>query len=144
MEMLRITGGRVLLRSDGEQMVDLAIEDGRIAGIGRDGRGTELDARGLLVLISGRDPIEPVNSIGNYAVAHAQAAHAAGFTTHIFSIADRSSTTETGFATLHRVASPVRPVRGITSILQRPWLGRGARSICRGRERQARRSLRCR
>src|ERR1700735_3732595 len=50
MEMLRITGGRVLLRSDGEQMVDLAIEDGRIAGIGRDGRGTELDARGLLVL----------------------------------------------------------------------------------------------
>jgi alpha-D-ribose 1-methylphosphonate 5-triphosphate diphosphatase len=50
MEMLRITGGRVLLRSDGDQMVDLAIEDGRIAGIGRDGRGAELDARGLLVL----------------------------------------------------------------------------------------------
>ena len=91
------------------------------------------DARGLLVLISGRDPIEPVNSIGNYAVAHAQAAHAAGFTTHIFSIADRSSTTETGFATLHRVASPVRPVRGITSILQRPWLGRAITRFLAGR-----------
>jgi alpha-D-ribose 1-methylphosphonate 5-triphosphate diphosphatase len=50
MERLRITGGRVLLRSDGEQMVDLGIEDGRIAGIDRDVRGPELDARGLLVL----------------------------------------------------------------------------------------------
>ena len=50
MERLRITGGRVLLRSDGEQNVDLAIEDGRIAGIGRNGHGAELDARGLLVL----------------------------------------------------------------------------------------------
>ncbi len=50
MERLRITGGRVLLRSDGEQNVDLALEDGRIAGIGRDGSGAELDARDLLVL----------------------------------------------------------------------------------------------
>jgi alpha-D-ribose 1-methylphosphonate 5-triphosphate diphosphatase len=50
MERLRITGGRVLLRSDGEQMVDLALEDGRIAGIGRGGGGVELDARDLLVL----------------------------------------------------------------------------------------------
>jgi alpha-D-ribose 1-methylphosphonate 5-triphosphate diphosphatase len=50
MERLRITGGRVLLRSDGEQMLDLAIEDGRIAGIDRYMRGPELDARGLLVL----------------------------------------------------------------------------------------------
>jgi alpha-D-ribose 1-methylphosphonate 5-triphosphate diphosphatase len=50
MDRLRITGGRVLLRSDGEQAVDLALEDGRIAAIGRDGSGAELDARGLLVL----------------------------------------------------------------------------------------------
>ena len=50
MERLRITGGRVLLRSDGEQAVDVSLEDGRIAGIGRGGRGAELDARGLLVL----------------------------------------------------------------------------------------------
>ena len=41
MEMLRITGGRVLLRPTATQMVDLAIEDGRIAGIGRDGRGAD-------------------------------------------------------------------------------------------------------
>lgn len=50
MDRLRITGGRVLLRSDGEQMTDLVLEDGRIAGIGRNGRGAEVDARGLLVL----------------------------------------------------------------------------------------------
>ena len=50
MDRLHITGGRVLLRSDGEQVVDLALEDGRIAGIGRGGRGAELDARDLLVL----------------------------------------------------------------------------------------------
>ena len=50
MDRLRITGGQVLLDLDGEQAVDLTLEDGRIAGIGRDGSGAELDARGLLVL----------------------------------------------------------------------------------------------
>jgi alpha-D-ribose 1-methylphosphonate 5-triphosphate diphosphatase len=50
MDRLRITGGRVLLRSDGEQAVDVTLEDGHIAGIGRGGRGAELDARDLLVL----------------------------------------------------------------------------------------------
>jgi alpha-D-ribose 1-methylphosphonate 5-triphosphate diphosphatase len=50
MERLRIIGGRVLLRSDGEQAVDLTLESGRITGIDRDGVGTTFDARGLLVL----------------------------------------------------------------------------------------------
>jgi alpha-D-ribose 1-methylphosphonate 5-triphosphate diphosphatase len=50
MERLRIFGGRVLLHSDGEQAVDLAVEDGRIGAIGAGGRGWELDARDLLVL----------------------------------------------------------------------------------------------
>jgi alpha-D-ribose 1-methylphosphonate 5-triphosphate diphosphatase len=50
MQGLRITGGRVLLRSDGEQAVDISLEDGQIAGIGRETRGPEFDARGLLVL----------------------------------------------------------------------------------------------
>jgi alpha-D-ribose 1-methylphosphonate 5-triphosphate diphosphatase len=50
MNRLRITGGRVLLRSDGEQAVDLILDDGKIAAISRDGRGPEFDARGLLVL----------------------------------------------------------------------------------------------
>lgn len=50
MARLRITGGRALLRSDGEQSVALALEDGLIGGIDRDGAGKEFDARGLLVL----------------------------------------------------------------------------------------------
>jgi alpha-D-ribose 1-methylphosphonate 5-triphosphate diphosphatase len=50
MERLRITGGRVLLRSDGEREVDVLLEDGRIAGIGRGGSAARLDASGLLVL----------------------------------------------------------------------------------------------
>jgi alpha-D-ribose 1-methylphosphonate 5-triphosphate diphosphatase len=50
MEKLRITGGRVLLPSDGEQNVDVALENGRIAAIGRDGQGVKLDAQDLLVL----------------------------------------------------------------------------------------------
>lgn len=50
MNRLRITGGRVLLRSDGEQRVDLTLEDGTIAGIDRPGSGPALDASDLLVL----------------------------------------------------------------------------------------------
>jgi len=48
-ERLGITAGRVLLRSDGEQPVDLALEDGCIR-VGAAPRGAVLDARGLLVL----------------------------------------------------------------------------------------------
>jgi alpha-D-ribose 1-methylphosphonate 5-triphosphate diphosphatase len=50
MDRLTITGGRVLLPNDGEQVVDVSLEDGCIAAIGRSGRGPRLDARGLLVL----------------------------------------------------------------------------------------------
>ncbi len=48
-ERLGITAGKVLLRSDGEQLVDLALEDGCIR-VGASARGATLDARGLLVL----------------------------------------------------------------------------------------------
>jgi alpha-D-ribose 1-methylphosphonate 5-triphosphate diphosphatase len=51
MTTLRITGGRVLLRSDGEQDIDVTLDDGVIAGIGRNGSSSkEIDASGLLVL----------------------------------------------------------------------------------------------
>jgi alpha-D-ribose 1-methylphosphonate 5-triphosphate diphosphatase len=50
MNRLRIIGGRVLLPKDGQQLVDVSLEDGRIAALGRNGRGAEFDARGLLVL----------------------------------------------------------------------------------------------
>jgi alpha-D-ribose 1-methylphosphonate 5-triphosphate diphosphatase len=50
MDRLGITGGRVLLPHDGEQVVDVSLEDGHIAAIGRNGRGARFDARGLMVL----------------------------------------------------------------------------------------------
>src|SRR5690348_9999725 len=50
MDRLTVTGGRVLLPNDGEQAVDVSLEDGCIASIGGSSRGTHLDARGLLVL----------------------------------------------------------------------------------------------
>ena len=50
MDMMRITGGRVLL-PEGEQTTDLLLADGRIAAIGGEARGgPTFDARGLLVL----------------------------------------------------------------------------------------------
>src|SRR5690349_5729060 len=50
MSRLQITGGRVLLRSDGEQSDDVTLEDGRIARVGPGNGGAAIDARGLLVL----------------------------------------------------------------------------------------------
>jgi alpha-D-ribose 1-methylphosphonate 5-triphosphate diphosphatase len=55
MDMMRITGGQVLL-PEGEQTTDVLLVDGRIAAIGGDARdgdargGRTFDARGLLVL----------------------------------------------------------------------------------------------
>lgn len=50
MDMMRITGGRVLL-PEGEQTTDLMLADGCIAAIGGEtGRGPAFDARGLLVV----------------------------------------------------------------------------------------------
>lgn len=50
MSGLRITNGQVLLPGDGLQTADLHLEDGLITGIGQGSGGTNLDARGLLVL----------------------------------------------------------------------------------------------
>jgi alpha-D-ribose 1-methylphosphonate 5-triphosphate diphosphatase len=51
MDMMRITGGRVLL-AEGEQVTDVLLADGCIAAIGTDTRegGPTFDARGLLVV----------------------------------------------------------------------------------------------
>src|ERR1035437_5524384 len=50
MDRLNITGGRVLLRDDGEQVTDIALHGDRIGAIGGTGAGPRLDASGLLVL----------------------------------------------------------------------------------------------
>jgi glycosyltransferase involved in cell wall biosynthesis len=79
-------------------------------------------SRPKLVLISGRDPLRTSGGSESYVTGHARAAILAGYEPHIFSITPRSQLLETEFGFLHRVASPVRPPRSITSILQRPFL----------------------
>ncbi len=73
-------------------------------------------------LISGRDPLRTSGGSESYVIAHARAAILAGYAPHVFSIAPRSEELVTDFGLLHRVASPVRPPRSITNMLQRPWL----------------------
>ncbi len=50
MTELRVVGGRMLQTDGVFEHTDLLLSDGRIAGIGKVGRGQTLDARGLLVL----------------------------------------------------------------------------------------------
>ena len=51
MTPIRITGGQVLLASDGLVATDVSLSDGRIDAIGASGgKGVILDASGLLVL----------------------------------------------------------------------------------------------
>src|SRR5438270_5524492 len=75
-----------------------------------------------LVLVAGRDPIRTASGFGSYVVAHARSAILAGYEPHIFSAARRTETVLTDAGWLHRVRSPVRPLRSITCMLQRPWL----------------------
>jgi hypothetical protein len=80
------------------------------------------DGEQRLVLISRRDPIRTSCGSESYLMAHARAAILAGYHPHSFSLTPRSEVRETDYGTLHRVFSPVRPPRSITSVLQRPWL----------------------
>ena len=79
---------------------------------------------GELVLIAGRDPLRTSGGSESYVTAHARAAILAGYRPHLISVARRASTVETDFGVLHRVASPATPIRGIASVLHRPWLVR--------------------
>jgi glycosyltransferase involved in cell wall biosynthesis len=77
---------------------------------------------GRLVLLSGRDPLRTSGGSESYVMGQARAAILAGYEPHLFSIAPRTETLLTEFGWLHRVGSPVRPPRSITSVLQRPFL----------------------
>lgn len=85
-------------------------------------RSSGSPATGRLVFASGRDPLRTSGGNESYLVAHAKAAILAGYEPHTFSIGPRAELLETDFGFLHRVRSPVRPARSITSVLQRPWL----------------------
>ena len=77
---------------------------------------------GKLVYVSGRDPLRTSGGSESYAMGQARAAMLAGYEPHLFSLTPKSEVLQTDYGFLHRVRSPVRPPRSITSVLQRPWL----------------------
>lgn len=77
---------------------------------------------GELVLIAGRDPLRRAGGTESYTVGHARAAQRAGLHPHVFVLGSRTERVSTDFGTLHRVATPVRPVRSVNEVLHRPWL----------------------
>jgi glycosyltransferase involved in cell wall biosynthesis len=79
---------------------------------------------GRLVLVMGKDPSHLVGGGESYVSAHARAAQLAGYEPHVFCLRDRTETLETDFGTLHRVASPLRPIRAVAAGAHRRWLVR--------------------
>jgi glycosyltransferase involved in cell wall biosynthesis len=82
------------------------------------------DGAGELVLIPGRDPARRAGGSESYATGVMHAAALAGWTPHMFSVAGRGEIVPVSGGVLHRVATPVRPVRSINAELQRRWLVR--------------------
>lgn len=77
---------------------------------------------GELVLVAGRDLFTASGGTEAYVLGQALAAHRAGYRPHVLSMGRRDETLVEPFGLVHRLASPVRPVRGITCMLQRRWL----------------------
>jgi glycosyltransferase involved in cell wall biosynthesis len=66
----------------------------------------------VVVLISGKDPVEGRGGAQHYARVHARAAVRAGFEPHTFCATARTEVVETGFGVVHRVrSSPLQLVR---------------------------------
>ncbi|HEY6333200.1 MAG TPA: glycosyltransferase family 4 protein [Blastocatellia bacterium] len=66
----------------------------------------------VVAFISGRDPAAEISGgHSSYVRAHARGALRAGYTPHIFCAAPQGDIVETEYGVIHRIASPVRPVR---------------------------------
>src|SRR2546430_6258960 len=87
------------------------------------GKAAGFDPTKPVVLITGKDPLN-CGGLHSYVRAHALAAAAAGFSPQVFCLAPRASTIRTDFGTLHRVATPLRPIMGSMAIAHRPFLVR--------------------
>jgi glycosyltransferase involved in cell wall biosynthesis len=87
---------------------------------------------GDLIVIS-HDPFRRVGGSESYLIGHCRAALLAGTVPHMFSVGDRSEIVRTDFGVLHRVATPIRPIRSLTAPLQRPWLVRAMLRFLDGR-----------
>ncbi len=78
-----------------------------------------------VVLIAGKDPTTTTGGHPSYVRAHARAAALAGFSPHVFALAPRASREETDFGTLHRITTPVRPIRRLMAAGHTPFLAAG-------------------
>lgn len=87
---------------------------------------------GELVLIS-HDPLRRAGGSESYLSGHCYAAQSIGTLPHVFSVGRRAEVLRTDFGVVHRVPTPIRPVRQLTAPTQRPWLVRAALRFLRGR-----------
>lgn len=78
-----------------------------------------------IVLIAGKDPTTTTGGHPSYVRAHARAVALAGFAPHVFALAPRAGREETDFGTLHRIATPVRPIRRLMAAGHAPFLAAG-------------------
>jgi glycosyltransferase involved in cell wall biosynthesis len=74
-----------------------------------------------VIFVTGKDPRTP-GGLHAYVRAHARAAAALGFESHVVCLAPRARVDTTEFGVVHRVATPVRPIMGLMESLHRPLL----------------------
>ncbi len=87
-----------------------------------------------LLLVAGRDPRDEVSGgHSSYVRAHALAARKAGFVPHLFCADVSAAEEETDFGVVHRVFTPVRPVRQQAVALHGPLLVRSVVGFARSR-----------
>lgn len=84
---------------------------------------------GLLVYITGKDPLDDVGSDMAYMRTHARAAMRAGYAPEFLSLGRTSRTRETDFGVVHRIATPFRPRRQNMIHVHGPLLARALVSL---------------
>jgi glycosyltransferase involved in cell wall biosynthesis len=73
-------------------------------------------------LIAGRDPTLEVGGAESYMIGHAHAARLAGLSPQMFALGRSTEVVATDWGTLHRVATPMRPILATSAVLHRRWL----------------------
>jgi glycosyltransferase involved in cell wall biosynthesis len=77
-----------------------------------------------ITLIAGKDPTNVKGGHSSYVRAHAMAAIRAGFEPHVFCVGNSETVGATDIGIVHRLKSPMRPVRGITVACHAPIMAR--------------------
>lgn len=91
-------------------------------------------ARPEVIVIAAKDPLDAHGGAESYVRAMGRAAIRAGYAPHIFCVSRSDEVVETGYGTVHRTRSPVRPLRGLMLALHAPFLIRDVVSFALQRE----------